>query len=170
MRNLRSAACSIVGGALVLTALSGGGAHAATASAPVPNVYSITNVNSGRCLAVGGGNMAEGARIIQWECLGIADQKWQIVTIGTRAVQLRNIRSGKCLTADPASFQAAAFQVTCSADPRQAWLLMKTGTTVRLTQAVNGLNLGVIAASHSIGAPANVANPAAFGQDWTLNA
>jgi hypothetical protein len=170
MRNLRSAACSAVAGALALTALSGAGAHAATASAPVPNVYSITNINSGKCLTIGGGNLAEGARVVQWDCLSVADQKWQIIPIGTRAMQLRNMRTGKCLTADPAAPQAAAFQVTCSADPRQAWLLVKTGTTVRLTQAANGRNLGVVDASRSIGAPAVLANPAALGQDWSLNA
>ena len=38
---------------------------------------SIVGGHSGRCLAVGGnGSTAQGATIVQWDCIGAADQVW----------------------------------------------------------------------------------------------
>jgi hypothetical protein len=40
--------------------------------------YLIKNVQSGRCLAIGGGSTAAGADAILWDCLGQADTIWHL--------------------------------------------------------------------------------------------
>ena len=62
-----------------------------------------TDLNSGKCLGVYGGNMTNGTSIVQWTCNGNPDQTWEVQTVsGTPGnptwTQIQNYQDpSKCL-------------------------------------------------------------------------
>jgi hypothetical protein len=93
----------------------------------------LVNVNSGKCLEIGGWSQADGARADQWDCLldgnGNPDrnQAWHIAANG----EIVNLNSGKCLEIGGWSqnWGAGADQWDClldgnfNADANQRWSL-----------------------------------------------
>ncbi len=70
------------------------------------------NANSGRCLGVAGGNMANGTPIVQWDCYGTdhPDQYWSAVPINDGYYyQFKNLSNpNKCLGVPGGSTNAGA--------------------------------------------------------------
>jgi len=70
------------------------------------------NANSGKCLGVAGGNMTNGTKIVQWDCLGPShpDQYWSPVGINDGAYyQFHNLSNpNKCLGVPGGSTNAGA--------------------------------------------------------------
>jgi len=66
-------------------------------------LFFIKNLNSNKCLSVDSNSTADGARVIQWNCIGSSGQKWSILfsalETGVRIVN----HSGKCLSVDSSS-------------------------------------------------------------------
>jgi Ricin-type beta-trefoil lectin domain len=86
-------------------------------------VYVLKNLLSKKCLAVGGGSTANGAKAIQWSCNGNDEQKWKFDS----DLRLRNINSDLCLAIPDASRTQGvqAVQWTCKAadtNPEQSWI------------------------------------------------
>lgn len=63
--------------------------------------YKITSKHSGKCLDASGWSRENGARIIQWDWHGGANQRWQLLERGSFNSELvavfRNLNSEKCL-------------------------------------------------------------------------
>ncbi|MFI5868209.1 RICIN domain-containing protein [Streptomyces sp. NPDC051546] len=157
-----SARSSAVLGAVFLTqvAVAAPGAHAEApvAAMPAPGVYTIANLNSGKCLGVGGpANKAEGAVTLQWVCLAdAADQKWELFQspdVPADAYSFKNVNSGLCLTvSDAAKNGSAVVQSACKPNPVQGWRLGAVGTNFQLKSYANSNNLDVTASSTADGA------------------
>jgi hypothetical protein len=84
--------------------------------------YEIKNMNSKKCLAIGQGSTALGAKAIQWECNRSEEQRWK----RDSQQRLRNMNSDFCLAIPGASETngVQAIQWTCkdtSTNPEQEW-------------------------------------------------
>ena len=64
---------------------------------PIDGLYTVTIGHSGKCLDVEGNSTANGGKIIQWECHGGNNQKWQIENIGNGVYKIISLSSGKSL-------------------------------------------------------------------------
>ncbi|MFC9800976.1 RICIN domain-containing protein [Streptomyces bacillaris] len=80
----------------------------------------VRNLNSGKCLAIGGSSTANGANAIQWTCSTNTDQVW----IYDSAFRLRNLNSDRCLAIPNSSTTSGtkAIQWTCNTSPDQQWV------------------------------------------------
>ena len=73
--------------------------------------YTLTNRNSGKCLAVAGGSAADGADVRQYTCNGGTNQRWRVEDRGDDTSRLVNAATGKvldtadCSTADGADLR-----------------------------------------------------------------
>jgi hypothetical protein len=58
-------------------------------------LYELRNVGSGRCLSVYYNSLQSGAGLVQYDCQGWADQKWQVVAqnLGGASISLRSLSS-----------------------------------------------------------------------------
>jgi hypothetical protein len=91
--------------------------------------YFVTNGASSLCLAVAGASTANGASVIQWNCLsgGTREKTWYFdysrTHDGALVYRLRNNNSGKCLAIGDSdtSNGAKAIQFTCGDGPEQEW-------------------------------------------------
>ena len=45
---------------------------------PRGSAYELVATHSAKCLAVNGGLVTDGAQVVQWSCIGSADQRWII--------------------------------------------------------------------------------------------
>ncbi|MCY9785871.1 RICIN domain-containing protein [Nocardiopsis sp. EMB25] len=139
-----------LGGAAVHAEEYGGGTADRVATSSQKNVYRLVNANSGLCAGVAGSRTDEGAWVIQWDCLGIADQEWEFVHGGAGYYNLRNGHSGMCLAvSEPDQNGAYIVQRNCAIHPAQGWRLDKdpeTGTT-ELVNYGSQLNLAVAESS-----------------------
>jgi ricin-type beta-trefoil lectin protein/putative metal-binding protein len=66
------------------------------------STYTVTALNSGRCLDVRGGTgaLSNGTLVQQWDCLGYAqaNQRWQVSSSGDGSTYyLKAVHSGRCL-------------------------------------------------------------------------
>jgi hypothetical protein len=57
----------------------------------------VVNFNSGMCMAIPGGSLVAGERVIQWPCGVSEDHVWRLRTQDGLRYQLVNNRSGLCL-------------------------------------------------------------------------
>ncbi|WP_406511113.1 RICIN domain-containing protein [Streptomyces sp. NBC_00161] len=102
----------------------------------------------GMCLSVAGSSLRDGADVVQWNCLGITDQRWRVTNgldqpvgdledrpVGKRAdhilfVKLRAQHSDKCLAlaGDRFELDTDVVQADC-ADPEASteWMLNGSG-------------------------------------------
>jgi hypothetical protein len=89
--------------------------------------------HSGKCLDIGGGNMADDAAAVQWDCLGAnqLNQHWRLIPVGADQVQIAAGHSNKCLEVRGGSTANGTFvvQMPCSDTPpsRQLWRLIRDG-------------------------------------------
>ncbi|MEU6411567.1 RICIN domain-containing protein, partial [Microbispora sp. NPDC046933] len=89
-------------------------------------IYTLVNVNSGRCLDVPSGSTASGVQIQQWGCGDgtKTNQQWRLVASGSGTYQIVSVASGLCLSDKGASTSsgAAVIQETCTANTNKQWL------------------------------------------------
>jgi hypothetical protein len=57
----------------------------------------IVNFNSSMCMAIPGGSLAAGERVIQWPCTNAPDHLWRFQSLGGNWYRIVNNRSGLCL-------------------------------------------------------------------------
>ncbi|ONI75051.1 hypothetical protein ALI144C_40510 [Actinosynnema sp. ALI-1.44] len=139
--------------------LSGVFAVSASASAagPIPDgYYYVHNSNSGKCLAIGGASKDDGAKAIQWACMGIPDQRWYLRHMGSGLYAFINQNSGKCLAIGGSSTGegAHAIQWTCLAITDQRWFASVTSTGWEFVNQGSGKALAIAGASKDDGAQA----------------
>ncbi len=87
---------------------------------PVAGGYHVRNQASDRCLAIGSGSLAGGAKAIQWTCGSGKEQIW----VHDDLDRLKNLNSSLCLAIPNTSTTGGteAVQWTCSANEDQQWL------------------------------------------------
>lgn len=92
--------------------------------------YFIENMNR-LCLNVKGASFAYGAPVIQWTCVGAANNKWAAVQVNPGApnpvYNLINYNSGQCLNVKGASTAPGAplIQWPCTAADNSKWFLSR---------------------------------------------
>ena len=104
---------------LVTMAMAALIAPAASAVTPPQNQYFIIhNINSGKCLEVGGWATNNGAGVDQWDCTGGANQQWF-----WDGKSIRNRNSGKCLEVGgwATNNGAGVDQWDCTGGANQQW-------------------------------------------------
>jgi hypothetical protein len=105
----------------------------------------------GKCLAVGGGSKANGARVIQWPCNGHAEQIWTRVVLwrynGIASVRIVNKNSGKCLAVAGGSDAEAAkvIQWDCVGSQDQRWIEWPEPNSRRWVSFQNGNSIKCLA-------------------------
>jgi hypothetical protein len=149
-QTIRRTAATLLGGALATVAAV---FPAAPASAAL-NTFTIHNVNSSKCLAIGSSSKVNGARAIQWTCNGDTDQKWKLQWSADGSHHLIiNVNSGLCLTVQAASMSngAAITQWTCTYKPEQYWANYGPASGTRIRNSNSDLNLAIPASSKANG-------------------
>lgn len=119
------------------------GAEFVQRSEPVRET-TLVNVNSGKCLGIEGHGPADGAKVVQLTCSGVAlDQKWQLGATAGEAVTLINVSTGKCLSIDGAAIGDGALgvQTACAGAPEQRWLARPQGSGFHTLVNVNSAKL-----------------------------
>ncbi|WP_197034556.1 RICIN domain-containing protein [Glycomyces sp. NRRL B-16210] len=89
----------------------------------------VVNRGSGKCLDVQDGSTANGAGIIQWDCWGGSNQRWELQDAGSGFYRIVSQASGRCLDVDGASTAngAKAIQWACNSGANQQWELRSVG-------------------------------------------
>lgn len=112
--------------------------------------------NSQRCASVDGASTANGARVIQYDCVEAANQQWRLVVTSAGFYTISAVNSGKCLFVTGASVQngAAIIQYDCVGGTNQEWRLVQKDSGYFSVEARHsGKCLSVSNASTSNGAP-----------------
>ena len=89
---------------------------------PLPNgTFNLKNSATGACLAIKGGasNVADGASVIQYDCLKTTNFQWILKDVGNGYSQLIALSSGKCLTLPGGSMTEGTnfVQSSCTGTP-----------------------------------------------------
>ncbi|MFB7469610.1 RICIN domain-containing protein [Kitasatospora sp. NPDC056184] len=125
---------------------------ASAAPAPYTAPFTVSNLNSGKCLEVADWGTGNGAAVRQWSCHGGDNQKWY----WTAAHELVNVHSGKCLDNPGYSTVPGTRPVIwdCNAGTNQKWteVLAHSGSRYYLNE-VSKLALDVAGGSKDDGAP-----------------
>jgi hypothetical protein len=87
----------------------------AVGPAPV-NGVPLRAVHSGKCLNVSGASLADKAAVVQYDCVGAANERWRAVPQDDGSYQLVAEHSGKCLNVSGASTadSAPVIQYRCT--------------------------------------------------------
>jgi Ricin-type beta-trefoil lectin domain-like/Ricin-type beta-trefoil lectin domain/Trypsin len=100
---------------------------------PEKSVSTITNANSGLCLAISAGSTETSARALQWTCQGGTEQDWRLAKRPSGGYEIRNDHSNLCLAIGSGSTTtgAQALQWTCEGDTHleQTWELVPGSST-----------------------------------------
>ncbi|MCO6008072.1 RICIN domain-containing protein [Actinoallomurus purpureus] len=116
--------------------------------------YKFVNRKSGKVIGVLGGDLADGADLVQWTDTGAADQAWHMTTTSGGTTVLGNRGSGRVIgvyasgTAD--GDDAVQWLDTGAAD--QQWQVVQVGSYVKLRNVHSGKVLGVLGGSNADGA------------------
>jgi hypothetical protein len=100
------------------------GAAAATAADLLPGrqgLYALVSAGTGKCLDVEGADLADGARVLLWDCLNLPHQAWALRAMPSGGFQLVAQHSGRCLSA--AGQDSSLRQRGCKDASDQIWLL-----------------------------------------------
>jgi hypothetical protein len=91
--------------------------------AATPETYTLIDAASGKCLDVNGESKDDGAAVVQWTCVGSANQQWTLLPAEGGGSLLVSVNSGKCAgVADAAPAAGAAIvQLTCAGTANQTW-------------------------------------------------
>jgi galactose oxidase len=132
------------------------------ASLPMPALAAVSTpvkvVSTGQCMGVGASSQANAAAVVQWTCVGVADQQWQVQLQADGYYSMAAGHSGQCLDVYGADTNpgAAAIQWPCSGGLNQQFSLRAQGqgtaTGFALVARHSGLCLGVEGASATPGA------------------
>jgi len=145
-------------GALAAAGALGGCVLSATQALaePVDPYYTITNANSGKCLAIDGASTADGAVVVQQACYPSDDQRWYMHTSTGNTVRLINVKSGKCLAIGAAIMTDGqqAIQWSCLNGNEQRWIVGDVNGAKTLTADHSGKCLSIGASSVANGAAA----------------
>lgn len=117
------------------------------------------NYNSGKCLGIAGGNMANGTKAVQWSCLDHPDQFWLSTPLDDgNYYELRNqANSNKCLGV-PGGTTASGAQLViwdCNGHADQFWSPVRNASTgaYAFLNRNSGKIIGVGGGSLADGAP-----------------
>jgi hypothetical protein len=117
------------------------------------SAYKLINRQSGKALAVAGGDAADGAKIVQWTDNGSASQKWQVLS-GGGYTTLVNAGSGKAL--DVPGFATTTgtqlVQWTANGGTNQQWTATASGGYSTLASRTSNLCVDVSGGSTADGA------------------
>ncbi len=116
-------------------------------------LYTITIGHSGKCLDVKGNSTANGGQIIQWECHGGNNQKWQIESVGNGTYKIISLSSGKSLDI-PASSRTngeSIIQWGYHGGQNQQFRLQPVSGGYQLVSVLNGKCMDVPHSSHDNG-------------------
>ncbi|WP_437319434.1 endo-1,4-beta-xylanase [Sorangium sp. So ce385] len=108
--------------------------------------YTITGVQSGKCVEVAGGSTADGAGLQIATCNGSARQQFRMESAGGGYYRIRNVGSDRCMDVTSASTTdgARVQQYACWTGENQQWSFTDvTGGAVRLTARHSGKSLDV---------------------------
>lgn len=108
--------------------------------------YTITGVQSGKCVEIANGSTADGARVQISSCTGQARQRFRIEAADGGYFRIRNVGTNKCLDVTGASTGdgAAIQQYSCWAGQNQQFSLSDvTSDAVRITARHSGKVLDV---------------------------
>ncbi|MCK2237432.1 MULTISPECIES: AbfB domain-containing protein [unclassified Crossiella] len=61
------------------------------------NIIELRGVQAGKCLEIGGGDKANDAKAINWQCNSGPTQRWELIGQGVNTYLLKNNNSKKCL-------------------------------------------------------------------------
>jgi hypothetical protein len=87
--------------------------------------FQVVNINSGKCLTVTGGGVADGAILIQRACSKDPSYRWRFVPVlinGAVSFLVVNVHSGKCVTFRE---DGTAVQLGCDGDAGRRWRLQR---------------------------------------------
>jgi len=85
-------------GKFITTSGTGGGGTTPTGATLPSGNYQLLNKNSNKCVDVSGGNTANNANIVQWDCIaGAQNQQWQFVATDSGFYRLTARHSGKVI-------------------------------------------------------------------------
>jgi hypothetical protein len=161
--SMKSRGLATVAGILCALVTMVGGAAPARA-----DTTTVVDVNSAKCLAVLGGNMANGTPIVQWDCNGHDDQSWTMDEVNGHLgyFRLRNkANPNKCLGV-PGSTVASGVQLViwdCNGNDDQSWtFVIQPGFAAAIFNLNSDKIIGVRSASQDNGA-------AVVQWDWQAN-
>ncbi|MDJ1137505.1 RICIN domain-containing protein [Streptomyces iconiensis] len=134
---------------------AGTGTGTTAGSVKANPVRYVINRHSGKCLTVRGASTANTAIVNQYRCVGAKNQQWRLEPGGgtsptVTGTVLRNVHSGKCLTAHRGVRKGAVLtQYECVAGANQSFMIAlprmnrtnltaKAGTTKNLVVDVQG--------------------------------
>jgi hypothetical protein len=108
-----------------LAPCTGGPEQQWVADPVAPDVWTLTNAASGKCLDVDGQRADDGVAVQQWSCNGQPNQQWRLTPTGAGPVLLVAVHSGKCAQVHEAGTQPGSVleQAACSGAPEQQWAL-----------------------------------------------
>lgn len=118
-------------------------------------VYTITGVQSGKCVEVAGGSASPGAALQLATCNGSTRQQFRMEATSGGYYLIKNVNSGQCVDVEGVSTAdgARVLQYTCWSGANQQWSFTDTANgAVRLTARHSGKALDVFGASTADGA------------------
>ena len=152
-----AAVMALVGATVVVALLTGAAPAGAVGPAPVTGV-DIHSHLSGKCLNVAHASLADKAPVIQYTCVGAADERWRAVPQDDGSYQLVAEHSGKCLNVSGASLadSAAVVQYRCTGTAlNERWVAVQLANSLEFTLVAehSGKCLNVLHASTADSAP-----------------
>lgn len=119
-------------------------------------IFQIRTRHSGKCLDVEWASSADGARLIQWDCHGGNNQRFQFDDLGNGFHRIRAYHSDKCLDVTGASADDGAqiIQYVCHGGTNQQFQLVRNGDGFYAIIARNsGKCFDIAGASQDLRAP-----------------
>ncbi len=108
--------------------------------------YEVVARHSGECLDVFDGSTTNGAKVIQWPCVGVTNQQWLIIPVGDGYYKFIARHSSKALAVQAASTAngALAVQNIEAGTAQQQWRIVDlAGGYIRLVAHHSGKSLEV---------------------------
>ena len=90
------------------------------------DIVEITNLNSGLCLTIAGGNTDRNIVSVQYTCDSDPSRRWRYTVVDGATFRLVNVHSGLCLTiaGGGTSRNTTAVQFPCDGDPSRNWKII----------------------------------------------
>jgi hypothetical protein len=87
------------------------------------DIVEITNLNSGLCLTIAGGNTERNVVSVQYTCDSDPSRRWRYTVVDATTFRLVNVHSGLCLTiaGGGTDRNTTAVQYPCDGDPSRNW-------------------------------------------------
>lgn len=134
--------------------------------------YEIVARHSGKCLDVAGGSTATGAMLTQWDCVGVPNQQFRIVSAGGGYNKIVARHSGKVLDVQWGSLDngAPVWQMDENGTSAQQWQIVDVGGGYsRIMARHSGKAMDVAGGSTANGAQVHQWDYVGIGnQQWRL--